>query len=173
MLEAVVECLVRRKITMKDYAKRCCMAFFDGVVFVILVLLTLNFPLVLYFFFLAVALLVWVTYLVFRNTNIEYEYSFFDGDLQVDKILNKKARKKLHTFPMSKMEFMAPEGSHHLGGQAGNRKQYDYSANNEELKNYVAVLYDEKNQVSELKFTPNEELFNRLKNTYARKVYED
>ena len=53
------------------------------------------------------------------------------------------------------------------------RKKYDYSAGDEEQISYIAVLYDENNTAVELKFTPNEELLDKLNKTYPRKVYMD
>ena len=114
-----------------------------------------------------------LTYMVFTRTDLEYEYSFYDGEMRIDKIMHKSARKKLHTFNFGKMDFMAPEGSHHLGGMVSDRKKYDYSAGDEEQISYIAVLYDENNTAVELKFTPNEELLDKLNKTYPRKVYMD
>ncbi len=173
MFETVVECLVHRKLTTKAYMGRCAMVFADSLIVAVTLWITFFFPVLMVVAFLLIAIGVVFTYLVFRNTNIEYEYSFFDGEMTIDKIMNKKLRKRLKTFNIGKMDFMAPEGSHHLGGGSSNRKMYDYSAQDDSMQAFIAVLYDDKNNSAELKFTPNEELLERLQKTYPRKVYVD
>ncbi len=173
MFETVVECLVKRKITLKAYAGRCGMIFLDALVLAIIYIIAAKAPFIMVVAFLLVVLCAVFTYLVFRNTDVEYEYSFYDGEMSVDKIMHRSSRKKLKRFNFSKMDFMAPEGSRHLGGISSQRKQYDYSANDENLTSYIAVLYDERNNAVELKFTPNEELLEKLSKTYPRKVYTD
>ena len=173
MLETVVECLVKRKITLKAYAGRCAMLFLDALALVATYIIAAQVPFLMVVAFLLIVVCVAFTYMVFRITDVEYEYSFFDGEMSVDKVMHKSSRKRLHRFDFGKMDYMAPEGSPHLGGMNSQRKLYDYSANDENFKSYVAVLYDENNNAVELKFTPNEELLDRLKKTYPRKIYED
>ena len=136
-------------------------------------ILAAKVPVLMFVAIFIIAIGIILTYMVFTRTDLEYEYSFYDGEMRIDKIMHKSARKKLHTFNFGKMDFMAPEGSHHLGGMVSDRKKYDYSAGDEEQISYIAVLYDENNTAVELKFTPNEELLDKLNKTYPRKVYMD
>ena len=173
MFETVVECLVKRKTPLKAYVGRSAIIFFDFLLLMVIYFLALAASAFMFAAVFIIALGIILTYVVFTRTDLEYEYSFYDGEMRVDKIMHKSSRKKLHTFNFGKMDFMAPEGSHHLGGTVSNRKKYDYSAGDEESVNYVAVLYDENNTAVELLFTPNEELLERLNKTYPRKVYQD
>lgn len=173
MFETVVECLVKRETPLKAYVGRCAVISFDLLLLVMIYILAAKAPVLMFVAIFIIAIGIILTYMVFTRTDLEYEYSFYDGEMRIDKIMHKSARKKLHTFNFGKMDFMAPEGSHHLGGMVSDRKKYDYSAGDEEQVSYIAVLYDENNTAVELKFTPNEELLDKLNKTYPRKVYMD
>ena len=173
MLDTVTECLVSRNITTGDIAKRAAMVCLDVLVCIGLSILGGYFPSMIMVFLIIIGAMIFLTYLVFRNTDVEYEYQFLDGELQIDKVMHKQARKKMKSFDMKKMEYMAPVGSQHLGGLSGQRKQYDFSANDEEKISYVAVLADDEGNSSELKFTPDENLLSVLDRACPRKVYKD
>lgn len=172
MFDSLVECLVQRKLTNKALAGRCAIVLADGIVAFlgVIVLMLSNFLAVIVFLvFILMGVLTW---LVFRNTNVEYEYGYFEGELSIDKIMNRSTRKKISTFDFGKMDFMAPSDSNRFH-VAKNRTRYDYSVCDDSIKSYTAVLYDSKNNACELKFTPNEELIAAIKKAYPRKVYED
>lgn len=171
MLETVVECLVKCRLSTKAIIQRSIMVAIDilvGLFTIVMTILYLPFVGFLFCIFAAV-----FTYLVFRNTKLEYEYSYFDNELVVDKIMNQKVRKRLHTYSFSKLEIMAPTGSQRLRLGVNNRKQFSYTSNDPEAVTYTAVLYDEKNRIVELKFEPNEELLTRLQHNHPRKIYLD
>lgn len=46
--------------------------------------------------------------LMFRNLNVEYEYVFVNGDLDIDKIMNKARRKRMFSVDADQMELLAP-----------------------------------------------------------------
>ncbi len=48
--------------------------------------------------------------LMFRNLNVEYEYVFVNGDLDIDKIMNKARRKRMFSVDADQMELLAPVG---------------------------------------------------------------
>lgn len=173
MFEDIIECIVKREITTKAVFQRAGMIFLDVVIFIVLFILGGYFPAFLLLFFIIIGIMVFLTYLVFRNTDVEFEYQFVDGSLRVDKIMHKSTRKKLKVFDMSRMDYMAPVGSRHHGGLASQRKMYDYSANDENMLSYIAVVYDGDNSAVDLKFTPDEKLLDALSRAYPRKIYRD
>ncbi len=48
--------------------------------------------------------------LMFRNLNVEYEYVFVNGDLDIDKIMNKARRKRMFSVDADQMELLARLG---------------------------------------------------------------
>ena len=172
-MEELVECIVPRKLTSKAFFGRCAILGGDILVLFLSVLLTFAVPPIFAIVLILIVIMVFCTYFVFRNTNVEYEYDFFGGDMRIDKIMNRSVRKKITTYSFSKMEFMAPADSNRFYNQRQDQKIVDYSSHDDADKSYIAVIYDDKNKAIRLKFTPNEELLTLLKKLYPRKVYED
>jgi hypothetical protein len=59
-------------------------------------------------------------FMVFRYLWLEYEYSFFSGEVDIDRILGKRKRSRLLSFSCRDIELMAPyspEYDHELNGQ--------------------------------------------------------
>lgn len=173
MFDAVIECMVKRKLPLSAFTGRCGIIFLDIVLFIIGAFMFISLSALV-----PIALIVWLlggaaTYFVFRNTNLEYEYSFFEGEMVVDKIMGRKVRKRVGKFEFGSLEFMALENSPRMGGQQSNRKRFNVSANDPEMVNYVAVLTDNNSTPCELVFTPNEELLAALNKNYSRKIYQD
>lgn len=174
MLDGVVECLVPRRKTVGVYIIRFLAFLLD------VVLVAISLVIFLYFTsYYAIDLILLgagfaITWLVIRNTNIEYEYAFFEDDFTVDKIINKSKRKRLKRVNFRKMDIVAPENSKRLGGNPDSKAiKLDYSALDDSYKDYVAVVFTEEGQRMEIKFSPNEELLAVLNRKYPRKIYED
>lgn len=171
MLDAIVECLVKRKLTVKAYAARCAIICADVLAFIAMLAILLFVPAFIALDLVIVVLAAVFTYLVFRNTDVEYEYSFFDGELAIDKVMHKMTRKKLRRFNLTKMDCMAPVGSRHLGGGVNNHIKFDFSTQYEDDQHFVVIVHGDDNMVAEVMFTPNEEMLEKIKQSYPRKVY--
>lgn len=95
--DVFVEWMVKRRKSPKDWA------LLIGAVVLAAALLfgsfqlavTLNFPMIPYFLFFACA---YGIYWLWSQLNLEFEYSFTNGDITVDKIINKKKRKRVVSF---------------------------------------------------------------------------
>ncbi len=171
MLDGIVECLVERKKTKSAYLIRFLAFFIDSILIAASLFIFLYMTAFSAVILILVILGAVLTWLAIRNTNVEYEYSFFEGEFMVDRILNKSNRKRVRKFSFDKMELIAPVGSRQLGGNPNNgRRKYNYSALNPELKDYVAVVIDENAVAAEVVFTPNQELLDVLNRKYPRKV---
>ena len=48
---------------------------------------------------------------LFRSMDVEYEYLFVNGSLDIDKIMAKSRRKNMFSMEMTDLEMMAPSGS--------------------------------------------------------------
>ena len=61
--------------------------------------------------------------------DVEYEYSYVNGALDIDCIYGKRSRKHQASYDLSQMQVMAPVGSHFLDGVSGSAlKTVDYSS---------------------------------------------
>lgn len=173
MLEGTIECLVKRVTTTSTIVKRFLIIMADATA-----VLAAGFVLLAYTAWFVLALFALVvmgilTFLVFRNTDLEYEYCYFEGEMTVDKVMGKATRKRIGVFDFTKMDLMAPDNSPRLHN-AMNKKTLDYSSANPEDKTYCAVVMNAKtNEQVALKFTPNEDLIAAIKRIAPRSVYED
>ncbi len=104
--------------------------------------------------------------------HIEYEYLYVDRELTVDKILNRKSRKKVANYSLNKIEIMAPYRSYRLD-EYKNRQvtEKDYSIGKEEKPDRRYVMYYEGNQ--KIILSPSEELIQAMKYIAPRKVFTD
>lgn len=172
MLDGVTECMVKRQTPMSAVIGRFGILLADVTLIYIAVLVALIAPGFLVIAFLVLVAMGVATYFVFRNTNLEYEYSYFEGEMRVDRIMGRAARKICHTFQFSKMDYMAPADSPRLYN-ARDRKCYNYTTGRSEDPSYAVLLYDEQNTPVVLKFTPNEELLAQIRKSFPRKIYDD
>ena len=85
--------------------------------------------------------------LMFRNLNVEYEYVFVNGDLDIDKIMNKARRKRMFSVDADQMELLAPVGAVELM-QYKKIKTYD--------SKIYALIASNKGEVCKVLFEPNE-----------------
>ena len=129
-MEELVECIVNSRLTMKAYFGRCLSVALGILMVIVTYVAALKVPYgipVVLLFDLAAG---FVIYFVFRNTNVEFEYDYFGGELTVDKILNRAKRKRLRIFDFAKLDYIAKYGSERMTRleEHGNSAYYNYSA---------------------------------------------
>ena len=107
-------------------------------------------------------------YLWGRWKCVEYEYIYFNGELDVDRILGMEARKRVITISAKEMEVLAPTGSPELRPYQ-QLKVYDCSSKTEN-KTYeiVAKLKGENVRII---FEPNDIILEGMRFYAPRKVF--
>ncbi len=163
MNASYVECLVTKGISMGGKAARViCMALtiFFGI-----------FGLMGYLIALGLAAVFGViTWLVYKNTYIEYEYLYLDREIKVDKIVNMSRRKQVATYEVDRMEIFAPMTSYHLDSYKNRQARcVDFSSGANQTPDKKYVFYYEGNQKVILE--PDEKFIQALKNVAPRKVF--
>ena len=103
-----------------------------------------------------------------RRLDVEYEYLYVNGDLDIDKIMHKAKRKRVFSTNISNMELLAPEGAEELN-QYRNAHVADYSSGMAGAKKYVLVVA-ENGQITKLVFEPNETIIEGMFLMAPRKV---
>jgi hypothetical protein len=104
---------------------------------------------------IAAAALAVLFFFLKQKTYIEYEYIFTNGDVDIDRIIAAKRRKKVTRFDIRDVQIMAPLGSPFLDGSPKGKKVIAYTRNTKE-KIYLAVV-NKNNAVTEIYFTPDEQ----------------
>lgn len=125
--------------------------------------------------FLVVAVVLGVAaYFLLPNLDLEFEYLYVNGELDIDRIASRAKRKRVKSLDLGKMEIMAPLKSHRLDYQNHNTnmKVYDYSSGNPQHKIYAMIIPDEK-EVCKVLLEPDAELIKNIEKSCPRKVFTD
>lgn len=142
MSEIMKETLIKRKNKPSEQAIKCVMIVTTIVMFL------LGF---MGAFFMASigVLLILICYFVFPYFDIEYEYSYVTGFLDIDKIIGKKKRKRLATLRMEKLILLVPSDSQEAVQQmaGGKFRKVDYTSGND-VKTWTMFIKTEDDQLA-------------------------
>ena len=165
MTEFMTEQLVKRRETLKNKLIKALIVAVAISLFVIFFPILLAIPAL---FFVWIFIIVLVMYL-FQRMNVEFEYVYFNGDLDIDKIVNKQSRKSMFKTNIKEdMDFMAPTGAPELY-QYQNLKKLDFSTKTPENKTYTMITLH-KGQKVQVIFEPNEEILKGIRDWAPRKI---
>ena len=167
MSDLYSECLVKKEPTSKDAAVKY------GLIFLIVVFAAggvFLMPILL----LGAVILAVAAYFLIPGTDLEYEYLFVNGELDIDKIMSKSKRKKARTVDLTEADIIAPVTSHRMDYYNGNNqlKVYDYSSGNPDHKKFAAIVREE-GQTCKIIFEPDEDMANAIKKSAPSKVFLD
>lgn len=109
--------------------------------------------------------LVW--FLILR-LDVEYEYLYVNGDLDVDKIMHRSKRKRVFSANIDEIELLAPEGSERLV-QFRNAGVVDMSSGRKDVRRYVLVVA-KNGQLTKMIFEPNDTIIEGMFVLSPRKV---
>ncbi len=163
MNDSYAECLVRRRIPF--YANLVNIAM--GAVTAICVLLALSTNIIG-----MVLLLVsgFATYLLYRNSRVEFEYLYVDKILSIDKILGKSKRKKAWEGLMDDIQIIGPSDSSAVKDHApSNAKAMDFSSQLPGIRTYTAVVRSGSETIKII-FEPDDKMLQCFRQTAPRKV---
>lgn len=123
-------------------------------------------------FLLPFAIITGVLWYIFQfQSNKEFEYSYFDGDVRFAKIMNKSRRKSLGAYTMENVLQIAPAGDRSLYRYETDAavKKLDYTSRNGDTPYYEMVIKEE-NGVKLIRFEPDDTYLNAVCVKYAQKV---
>ena len=106
---------------------------------------------------------------LFRSMDVEYEYLFVNGSLDIDKIMAKSRRKNMFSMEMTDLEMMAPSGSPELRPYQG-LKGTDYSSGMPGADTYELIVVNN-GEKKKIIFEPNKTVCEGLKMLAPRKVF--
>lgn len=102
------------------------------------------------FFIAAVIAFPIASYVVyFRRMSIEYEYTYLDKEIRIDRIYNYNSRKQVEVLDISKIEILAVRGSEALRGfERREATSSDYSVGkNDEFTKVYELWYEGKRKI--------------------------
>ncbi len=110
------------------------------------------------------------------ETAVDFEYVYVDKELRVAKIMQKQRRKELAVYDLTKMEVLAPVGSHHLDGfKNKDLKVIDYSSQGDENKasRYALILSDGTELILDMVGEYSSQILDLIRAFSPRKVFRD
>ncbi|NCB93661.1 MAG: hypothetical protein EOM40_14055 [Clostridia bacterium] len=170
MSDLYLEELVRRKRTGKDQAIRAVLMALTAVL-VVLALLTWKLVITIPAIALCIA-----DIFIFPRFNVEWEYQYVNGEIDIDRILNRSKRKRVDSFDISNAEMIAPMSSHRLDYYNSNNKLKikDYTSCDPENANRgFAMLISKDGEMSKVLFEPSEQMLKDIRTKAPRKVFFD
>ncbi len=109
-------------------------------------------------------------YFLFQTFDIEFEYTYVNGELDFDKIMAKSRRKRMLSVNVRKLEMIGPKGAYQLDSLRKSKyKTYDFSSNNEEHTIYEMYIRRE-NELLQIYFEPNQSMLEAMGQLGPRKV---
>ena len=130
-------------------------------------------PIVQTFVVLVDAALVYGTYLVVTSFNIEYEYCVTNSEMDVDKIINRRARKRVTSVKFTSIEIMAPVGDSRFADEEnGEFNSVIMAAISHDHPDAYFVIYEKDGKRTKLIFNPTHKMIEIATVFAPRKVYE-
>lgn len=113
-------------------------------------------------------------YFIIPKTDLEYEYLFINGELDIDMVMAKSKRKKVRSINIQEADLVAPLNSHRLDYYNNNQKMkvLDYSSGNAEHKRF-AVIAKADSDTCKIIIEPDKEMAEAIKNSAPSKVFLD
>ncbi|WP_426348426.1 DUF6106 family protein [Alloiococcus sp. CFN-8] len=96
-------------------------------------------------------------FLLKRRLYLEYEYSITNGEVDVDKIIEAKSRKKLITFNMKEVELLAPLDSSEYKSFSGKPEKIINAVPNGDTNRKYGAIINGGGKRAQLIFVPNKE----------------
>lgn len=160
MNDFYTEQLIKKQTDMKDMVMKAVLV----AAAIVSVLSVFIMPMGLFVPVIVIAL-VW--FLITR-LNVEYEYLYVNGDLDIDKIMNKSKRKRVFSANVDVMELLAPIDSPRLD-QFQNAKVINLSSGSADARLY-ALIVSHDGQLAKLIFEPNDTIIEGIFMLAPRKV---
>ena len=161
MGDSYTEQLVKQKTSTKTMLKK----FGLIVALVISILLVFVIP---FLAILPVIAIVVIGFLWKRWSCLEYEYIYYNGEIDIDRIMGMESRKRVFSTSAKDMEVLAPTGSIELQ-PFQNLKVFDYSSNSGNAT--YELVAKAKDQNVRVIFEPNDTILQGMKYYAPRKVF--
>lgn len=119
-------------------------------------------------FIIGAIVMIVIDVMLMKNSDVEYEYLYLNGDLDIDKVIAKQKRKHVYSLSVHDVIVIAPADSPEMRPYQG-VKTMDYSSGIMSASVYKAVVGKDGTKEAIL-FEPNESLLNGMKMMAPRKV---
>jgi hypothetical protein len=105
--------------------------------------------------------------------NIEYEYAVTNGELDIDKIMGQKKRKRIITVKPKNIELLAHVNDERFQNQYNNPnlKAIDVSSGNVDVENIYFIIFSKDGQKLRIVFEPTDKMLKSFKQHSPQNVF--
>lgn len=170
-MDIFMEKIVRRRKNIKDQLLTAGVIF--GALVLMFIALNIQALAAMGFNMLIVVGVGYLAYLIITSRNIEYEYAVTNGDLDIDKIIAQRKRKRIFSANCKSFEIVAKVKSEHY------TQQYKSFKNKIDCSGFIDgddvyfVVLQYKNEQTILFFEPSEKMLQNFRTFIPRKVFTD
>lgn len=161
MSDFYTEQLIKKRTDGKDIAMK--------ILLIVVTVISFFIAFFLPFLILLPVVMIVVDVLLFRRLDVEYEYIYINGDLDIDKVMHKEKRKHMFSLNVNDLEMLAPEGAFQLQSYRTG-KVYDYTSGDASSQNRYVLVFTKSGETGKLIFEPNKDLVEGFFMLAPRKV---
>lgn len=110
-------------------------------------------------------------YYLIKSRNIEFEYIVTNDELDIDKIVARKKRKRIFTASCKLFEILAKEESEHFTNDIKKINNVIKCVSSNNSSNVYFAVLNYKNQKTVLFFEPDERMLNSFKTYIPKKIH--
>jgi hypothetical protein len=164
-MDMFIEKIVKRRKSLMELAGT---ALIVVLVFVVCFLVFLYIP---SFSLILVAGIIYLAYFLISRRNLEFEYAVTNGDLDIDKIINQKSRKRVFSANAKDFEVAARVKSDKYTNEIKECKNVkDFTSHMENAENWFIYMRKEGSQIVVL-FEPSQQMIDNFFTFNPRKVF--
>ena len=169
-MEGLIEVIIKRKMTFDMQVKRFVLTILPMMLAIMLIRLQVD-QILKVVIFLAVAGLAYLSYRMFMNFYIEWEYVFLTNEVSFAKIMNQSKRKDLITCQLKDTVILFKStDKDHLSAIPKDAKKINYLSGTG-VDHYIWVTKDQKGRTVCIYFEPDERMLNSMKNLARSKSF--
>ncbi len=168
-MDIFMEKIVRKRKDYKDYLITA--AILIGAVALMVVVMFVPILGQMWLFFAAG--IIYLAYLLSTTRNIEFEYAVTNGDLDIDKIVAQRKRKRVFSANCKTFEVVARVKSEHFTPQYKSFKNQIDCTSTKDADGVYFVVLNYKNEQTVVYFEPTEKMLQSFKTFIPRKVFID
>jgi hypothetical protein len=111
-------------------------------------------------------------YIIMPRFDLEWEYTFLDGELRIDKIFSQSSRKRFLVLLFDRVDAIAPLDHDEIKRNLNNPgfTKVDCSSAMKDATNVYGILYSDEKSRKVILFEPDEKMLKALRRYSPRKV---
>lgn len=170
-MDVFMEKIVAKRKDIKDNLIISAVIFFTSVIS--LAVLTLKIPLIsdLSLNIFIAAALIYLAYRLITSRNVEFEYIVTNGDLDIDKIISKRKRKRIFSANCKEFDIVARTGSNSFSQSVQAMKSRIDASSTPGSPDAFFITTNYKGEKTLVIFEPDERMLNSFKMAIPRKVF--